>query len=197
MKIFSAGILIAFGLLWSGLVGALDFKLVGELSRQFQSAKFPSATGQITRSQVTTHRGSKGGVTYGVAISYEFTVDDKAFVSSRYRYNASMSSSGSRWARATVQSHPLGSAVTVFYNPANPSEALLAPGIGGEDFLALLFMTPFNLIVLGIWWLPLAAARQRYLPKPAGGVTILNDPPRVRLRLPSYSPWIALPVVFG
>ena len=197
MNFLGVGLLVVFGLVWSGAVGALDAKLWRDLSRQFNSGSFPSVTGQVIHSEVTTRRGSKGGVIYGVRMSYQFTVEDRLFAGSRYRYNSSMNSSGSRWAHATVASHPVGSAVTVFYNPANPGDALLSPGIGGEDLLALLFMTPFNLIVLATWWLPIAAARQKYFPKPAGGVRILEDPPRLRLRLPSYSPWIALPVIFG
>jgi len=197
MKIFGTVLIVAFGLLWSGVVAALDTKLLIELSKQFNSGTFPSVTGQITHSEVTTRRGSKGGVLYGVRISYQYVVDDKPFAGGKFRYDASMSSSGNRWSYATVASHPVVSPVKVFYNPTDPSDAVLSPGIAGEDLLALLFIAPFNFIAVVIWWLPLAVAKQEYSVQPAGGVQILQDPPRIRLRLPTHSPWIALPVAFG
>src|SRR5262245_42928367 len=119
-----AGILL-FGLFWTVLVGAFDCLIVYNLFRQVRAKSFPQTTGTITRSEVTRHRGSKGGTTYGVRIEYDYGVEGTAFHGDRYRYGSG-SSSDSQWAYEAVQNNPVGAFVPVFYNPQRPDESLLS-----------------------------------------------------------------------
>jgi hypothetical protein len=44
---------------------------------------------------------------------------------------------------------PTGKAVDVHYNPRDPADAVLKTGIDGMDLFLAMFMTPFNVIMLG------------------------------------------------
>ena len=99
----------------------------------------------------------------------------------------SPSSSDSAWAAQAVAGHPVGSQTKVFYNPRNPQEAVLSPGVDGSDLVLMLFLMPFNMVTLGFctWvggWL-----RERLFKPVAGGVRIITDGPRTRIRLPEYT----------
>ena len=52
--------------------------LRGELAKALLKAPPPPRT-ELTHSEVTRHRGSKGGTTYGVDIRYRYVVNDRSF----------------------------------------------------------------------------------------------------------------------
>jgi hypothetical protein len=182
--------LVIFGLLWTAIVGLFDAFIGREFYRQIRTLNFAETTGTITHSEVTRHRGSKGGTTYGVDIHYTYRVDGQTYQSENYRHGA-FKTSGSRWAYEAVERHPLGKDVPVFYDARNPAEAVLQTGINGSDLFILLFMTPFNAVMLGIWVGAFSAGRQKFRAAPAGGVPFWDDGRNTYLRLPRYSPWMA------
>jgi hypothetical protein len=190
------GFLILFRLFWSSLVLLFDGFIFTSIVRQVRAEKFPSTVGQVVSSQVTRHRGSKGGTSYGVKIRYQYVVDDRAFQAGRYRYGQ-VSSSNRSWAKATVARFPPGSQTRVFYNPANPSDALLSPGIDGSDLFFLLILTPFNGVMFVIWSGVFLWIRQKYFQPAAGGAKIIEEPPVVRVRLPSWTPGYSALVALG
>jgi len=61
----------------------------------------------ILSSEVERHRGSKGGSTYSVSVSFEYFVDDQRHVSSRYKFIGG-SSSGYESKKAAVDRMPPG-----------------------------------------------------------------------------------------
>lgn len=175
--------LIIFTLIFSG--GTLMFDgLIGHgLFKQYQSAHWVRVDGTVTDSRIETHHGSKGGVSYSAVVTYKYVVDGRFFSNNRMRYGISSSGSYAR-AQETVNAHPSGSALSVYYNPANPAEALLFPGIRGEDLLVLLFLMPFNSFSLGAWVMIYRWARERLARPVAGGVTLITDGLSTRVRLP-------------
>lgn len=80
---------------------------------------------------------------YRANIRYEYAVNGESHESDIWRFGAKISwlSWPSVAARATAR-YPFGKSVTVFYNPNNPSDAVLEPGtIDWTGFvLGLLFM---------------------------------------------------------
>ena len=187
--------LVIFACFWSAFVVFFDVHIGRNLWSQSASRHYSAATGQITHSEVTRHRGSKGGTTYGVDIRYHYVVNDRPFDGTRLRYD--QSSSDRAWAERTVADHPVGSQTQVFYSPQNSQEAVLSPGLDGSDVLLLLFVMPFNMVALGFctWlggWL-----RERILRPVAGGVRIVTEGPRIRLRLPEYGPMVLCMVAVG
>ena len=181
--------LVIFACFWSTLIFVADGYVGRNLWNQFASREYPAATGQITHSEVKRHRGSKGGTTYSVDIRYRYAVNDRSFEGTQFRYNAS-GSSDSTWAAQAVAGHPVGSQTKVFYNPRNPQDAVLSPGVDGSDLVLVLFLLPFNMVTLGfVTWLG-GWLRERLFKPVAGGVRIITDGPRTLIRLPEYTAMI-------
>jgi hypothetical protein len=80
--------------------------------------------------------------------AYTYTVGGQPYRSDRYRF-ASVDGEG--------EFNPLGrftagETVRVYYNPNDPSEAVLERGVQGGDLFMAMFMTPFNMVMLGVWY---------------------------------------------
>ena len=181
----NSAFLLVFILFWSGLTLAFDGFAVRGVCKQYVSRNYPVVSGTITRSKVNTHHGSKGGTSYSADIEYKYLVDGQAFTGKKVRLGITSSSHAS--ATGTVNAHPVGSSTQVYYNPANPQEALLTPGATGADFMMFLFLTPFNMVMLGLWlWLG-GWMREHFFRPPAGGVKIINAGQSTRIRLPRFA----------
>ena len=100
--------------------------------------------------------------TYAPRIRYRYTVAGREYLGQQYDF-AGGSSSDSSYAERAVSENPPGKAVTVYYDPGNPSQAILHLEAPGISYCMLLFLQPFILIGLGaIGWcatLPLAQKR--------------------------------------
>jgi len=177
--------MIVFGLFWSAMTLLFDGLTGVPAVRQAFAMRFSSTEGTIITSEVTEHDGDDG-TTYGVKVSYSYSVGDQDYMGDRYRY-ATSSSSGS-WARRVVNALPPGTKVRVYYDPANPQNSLLKPGIAGSDLFQLMFMTPFNAVMIGFWWAAGSTLRLKWFKPPAGGVTLKTGLRRTRARLNSFSP---------
>jgi hypothetical protein len=182
-----AGFLLMFTLFWSGIVSVFDGFLIYGAVRQARADSYPSVVGEITRSEITTHRDSEGDTTYGADIEFTYRVDGASYTSDRYRYGE-MSSSDRSMASGVVNAHPVGANVAVYYNPGDPADAILRPGIEGQDLMLALFLTPFNVVMLALWTGLAGAARRRITRPPAGGAPIVRRGGRVFVRLPRISP---------
>lgn len=80
---------------------------------------------------------------------------------------------------------PPGTKVRVHYDPANPRNSLLKPGIAGSHLLQLLFLTPFNALMIGLWLAVGSALRLKWFNPPAGGVKLKTELRQTRARLTS------------
>ena len=104
-----------------------------------QSESWPSTEGEIAHSatlyQTDTTATSNGVATYKADIAYRYKVNGANYSSSKVALLDLASSSSGR-AQNIVQRYPDKSKVQVYYNPADPSEAILEPGsVGGINFL--------------------------------------------------------------
>jgi hypothetical protein len=177
-----------FALFWTALVGLFDLVVgVGVIS-SVRSQSFASVEGIVTSSEITTH-DSDDGTTYGVDIRYAYNVNGKAFEGDTYRYSA-FSSSGGDWAREAVAAHPKGARVRVYYDPANPQASVLAPGLDGADLFIMLFLTPFNVVMIGLWWAIGAPLWHRWRGTQRDSIDWFHHGGAVRVRLAPL-PWIA------
>jgi hypothetical protein len=177
---------VFFGLFWSTITLLFDAFNIIPMVRQVNAIRFPSAEGVMISSEVTRHSDSDGS-THGVAMGYSYTVAGREYEGHLYRYDKS-ASSDSAWAQRAVSERPPGRKVPVFYNPHNPEDAVLVPGILGSDLFMLAFMTPFNAVMLGFVWVGWARLRQAWFKPVAGGVRIIAGPRETRVRLTAHSP---------
>jgi len=181
----SGAFLIIFTVFWSSLVLVFDGFMAHSLFKQVESSHYQFVTGTVIHSEVRIHHGSKGGTSYEPVIQYRYEVTGQAFTGARLRYN-SVSSSSQFSAQSKVDEHPPGSSLQVFYNPENPRDSLLFPGIEGADFMLILFLTPFNAVMVGLWIWICGWLRERLFRPAAGGMKIITDGMSTRVRLPQY-----------
>jgi hypothetical protein len=175
-------ILLLFTLFWSGIILTFDGLSARTIYRQYESGHYPSVTGTITHSEVKSHHTSKGGTSYEAVIAYHYNVGGRDFEGSKLRF--AIAASGFDSATAAVSAHPAGSAATVYYDPADPRQAVLSPGVEGSDLFIPLFLTAFNMVMLGLWIVLGGWLREHFFRPAAGGVKIIADGMTTRIRLP-------------
>jgi hypothetical protein len=98
---------------------------------------WPRTSGQVLRSGVreiiVRSRTSTGITTYRMVrrytaqVVYAYSVDGVSYQAERLRIGESIVSSDTRAAERTVARYPAGSGVSVYYNPADPTDATLDP----------------------------------------------------------------------
>jgi len=95
-----------------------------------QSLSWPSTEGIISHSavlqQMPQTANSNDAVTYKADVAYRYKVRGRDFSSERITL-ADFSSTTGR-AQDIVNRYPDGAPITVYYNPVDPSDALLEPG---------------------------------------------------------------------
>jgi hypothetical protein len=183
-----------FALIWSSLALVFDGFLGWSAYCQIRAQNYATTTGVVTHSEVERHAGGKN-TTYSPNIKYTYTVAGKAYSGDRYRFGTGSSNDSS--ARRIVDEHPVGKQVPVYYNPDDPAEALLQPGLDGSDLFLAMFLLPFNLVMLAIWSMLAATAWGRLVGSPAGGAKVWDDGFQVRVRLSQVGPFAFGAVVAG
>ena len=161
---------------WTGLIVAGTYVLLETTARQYLALNFSTTQGRIVWSEV-----GRGAVSRrGIEIEYNYTVDGVDYTGHRYRYDDHNVTF--EWG-ATVEEYPRWSSQTVYYNPQNPADALLEPGIDGCDLLCLLFALPLNVLTWTLWSAMITRLREKSRLGPAGGVPILKQPGETRVSL--------------
>jgi len=128
--------------------------------------------------------------TYTPIILFDYTVNHQAFVGDRINFTSSSGSSSQSRISAFKAQYVPGSTVRVYYDPANPAKSVLSLERDPTLSMLLLFLTPFNIIMIAGWnWLI-----SRFLAGQAtsvAGFRITRSPSRVVLRLSRVSPAVA------
>ena len=178
-----------FALLWCYGIGVLNYTVGREVIGQWRALSFLETTGTVSASSVRS-KFSKAGVKYEVDVVYSYSVSGLPYEGKRMCFGY-WGTSGGNAPHAWVRRHPSGSTVPVYYNPRNPSDAVLERGIDGGLLFPLIFLTPFNVLTLIFFRNPVLAIG-RWIRKPeAGGIPIFRDGPITRLRLPAVPPVLA------
>ena len=100
-------------------------------------------------------------------------------------------------ARDAVARYSVGSEPQVFYNPKDPAESLLSPGLDGSNLMWLVFLTPFNMVMLAFVIGAGYFLRKKLFKSVNGGVKVIEDGHFVRVRLPRYPAWAMGIVITG
>ena len=113
-----------------------------QIYRGIASTSWPAADGRVVYSHART------GSAYETMLWYEYFIDQRRYLASNYR-NGGNASPFRSVAENAAKRYPEGRAVKVYYNPANPAEALLEPGVWWGNFVAPIV----GAILLGAAWL--------------------------------------------
>lgn len=116
--------------------------------RAAASAAWPATEGRIIASRVARIKQRGGGKeTYTADITYEYSLDGRTFEGERVWFGDDYSASDASAFRAAVGRYPVGSAVKVHYDPAEPSESVLEPGPTWSG--SVLYFVGLGLMTLG------------------------------------------------
>jgi hypothetical protein len=179
-----------------GFFGWTELQGLEVLQKQIRAESFQTTKGKIVAGEVETYHGTKS-TQYIPRLSYAYEVNGVKYKSRRYRYRR-YSFYTMQEAESVVQAHAVGSEIEVHYNPAQPADALLAPGVMNQD-ISLLFLV---VMPLGFFaWVAWSAMAGIQWPgagmAPAGGQKIIADGTRIRVRLPPRKPGYLASITFS
>jgi hypothetical protein len=115
--------------------------------RQARAATFPTTGGVITRCEVRTERDAEGP-THHLDVTYDYAVNGRRFTGTRYSYGE-IGTNTRAWHHIRDEMPP-GTRVSVSYDPDDAGESLLRPGFTGFHLMTAWFLTPFNLVMVGV-----------------------------------------------
>lgn len=141
---------VLLGLVLTLITGTMSAYTLFNIYRAERARAFPTTIATITRSEIT-YRSGRGGST-GIDIRYTFEHGGRRYVGDNYRYGGNMSSSDRAWADEAIVRFPNGSKVPVHFNPDEPTDSVLLPGVDGTQLVLLLFLMPFNMMMVAMWW---------------------------------------------
>ena len=147
---------------WTALVGIADIAIGDGLYHQLRATQFATARGEILSSEIESDRDSDGNTTYQPKVTYTYEVNNETLRGETIRYGET--GSGNSYAHEFVADRPVGEIVDVHYDPSDPSDAVLVTGIEGSDLFLLMFITPFNVIMVGGWYFLASTLRQLVMP---------------------------------
>ena len=114
------------------MVGILQFCwCIRDSVAAVQASGWPTAVGTVSHSEVYEDRGGRG-VAYVPKVTYNFDVRGRNFTGSRVYFNEGGEIESS--ARRVISSLPVGAHVSVHYNPAQPADSVLYPGLRWTSF---------------------------------------------------------------
>ena len=115
-------------------------------------SQWPSTMGNIVMSTIEQRSSSEGGYTDYPAVQYSYQVGGQPYQSYKLAPGPEVGGSG---ARKVVARYPAGAQVMVFYNPQNPSDAVLERKAPAQLWLWVILIL-FDCILCGvipiIWW---------------------------------------------
>jgi hypothetical protein len=157
---------VALFLLVLAGVGAVAALSVRTNLPDLRSLSYERTEGVVTLSEVGPLLESGR---YAWRFEYAYTVAGHQYTGTRFDPGRQPGFKSEQWGRSTVRSYPPGRHVTVYYDPADPAEAVLhrptlARMLGGLWFLS----GPALIALLGGWAFLLGGPPARFEP-PAGG----------------------------
>lgn len=176
---------------------AFDVFVVVVVTRQIVAQQtWKTAQGTIVSSVVTASRrgnvsptsgqprASTSKTRYGLRVSYTYTVDGNQLVNDRISI-AGFGDPSFRHESEAARVYPQGTTVTVFYNPADPTQSALRVGLQPEMAFAGFILLTFNAVlfytvsVAARWWRTRGDPIQAYL--------VHDDGTRAVLRLTGFT----------
>lgn len=112
-----------------GIVVSLFSTAVFELPRAVASSGWPTARGVILTSEVREVGWSEDTSGWCPELSYEYPVAGRKYVSHNVELQDICISNLGSYARRVVERYPAGKKVEVYYDPRDPSRAVLEPGV--------------------------------------------------------------------
>lgn len=136
-------------------VGAVFLYIgVGKVGSASASKSWPTAQGEITRFSLETEIDSDDAdkTRYTPNIVYRFKVEDTVYQGRRLRYGSKITTTNETRAREYRKQYAVGELVAVHYNPDDPQQSLLHPGLSLMVLLWPAIGVVVLLLGLGVLW---------------------------------------------
>ena len=131
-----------FVLLFAGIGAFLIYYSFRSRKKAESSQGWPSTSGQVTEARVSHHTSTdadgEAQDSYSPEVRYHYQTGGQEYEGSKIGFGLQQSFSSRSKAEQALTSFPQGSQVTVFYNPANPAEAVLERKAGGSTLSLVL-----------------------------------------------------------
>ena len=111
-----------------------------------ESTTWPTTTGEVVYSGVKKQEGSgeSDSISYGPAVSFDYEVRGQTYRSHQISSSGFISNADQSRAERKANEYPVGSQVTVYYDPDDPEFGVLEPG----DTRGPAMMIGFGLLLL-------------------------------------------------
>lgn len=124
-----------FVLLFAGLGAFLIYNSIRSRKKAAASQGWPVVSGEILEARVvhdvSTDSDGDRRDSYTPAVRYSYAVGGHAYSGKKLSFGGQTGYGSQAKAQAALNSYPLGGTVRVYYNPADPSEAVLERQAGG------------------------------------------------------------------
>jgi hypothetical protein len=132
--------------------------LIVILSRSMMKARatrqWPTTNGRVLSSYVGSHVSRSSSTTHNLIyepqVMYEYAVNGKTYQCKQINYGAIGGSSAVAWANAIIEKFPATSTVQVYYNPSQPSDAVLEHVSGGGNVILIAILAGVELLLIGL-----------------------------------------------
>ena len=114
--------------------GGILFAGLKQVVHADASSGWPSVAGEVRAASVEYETDSDGAGTYRAEVLYAYEIEGVQQLANRVAFGDFGSSDPGR-AQRIVNRYPEGSAVTVHYDPDEPSRAVLEPGVHGSTWM--------------------------------------------------------------
>lgn len=115
-------------------------------------SQWPTTMGTVNASYLEARSSSEGGTTNYPVVQYSYQVGGQSYQASKIAPGMEVGGTG---AGKVVGRYPAGAQVMVFYNPQNPSEAVLERNAPAQ-WLMWLLLVVFDCALCGVipivWW---------------------------------------------
>jgi hypothetical protein len=132
----------------AAIIGAGFWGCCVSILRGLRSRSWSSVVGEIIESNLDLVRGARGSKLYAPSVRYAYRVQGRNYESERVFFGFADFYT-KRGAVSVVEAYPIGQQVDVYYDPSDPSCAVLRRGITGRTLVAAGFLGVVFLIVLG------------------------------------------------
>lgn len=184
--------IVVFSVVLSVLIIAADVWVLGDTVKQLRTNRYRATEGVMQGSRTVGHPSAvgprKGRLrNHHIFVQYTYSVGGKEYVGTELRHNFVYS--GDRGDNdQMLMRYPEGSPVRVFYDPRDPSTAVLEVGLIGKDVLLMAFMVPFNALMLGLGSAAVNKIRAGGNPHQVSCFPIVIQHGKIRVRLSRGTP---------
>ena len=136
-----------FVLAFAAAGGFLIYQTIQSRKKADASQAWPSTLGQVTEARVSRHTSTDAdgdtSESFTPLVRYRFQVAGQEYEGKKITFGFQQSFSNQAKAQAALETFPVGRQVSVYYDPNNPSDAVLERKAGGSTLglvLGIIFL---------------------------------------------------------